>query len=250
MAEVFSAERIDPSLLNQRQLDVLREKLFQIHKTIFAGLDEKEFEHYVLKSPAVATRILLYRNKKNELIGYMGVHRFEKCVEKKPLVIFRAEVGLLPEYRQKDADLSFWLKEASLFKLLHPTKHVYFLYAPVSPSFYAMVARYTYEVYPRHDLSIPVPVLELMTNLAQQFGLALVTDERPLIRKVGWVTKATDQEKNFWQSSPNPHVRFYLKNNPGFTEGNGLLTLIPLTIPNTILSLFAQALRTIKKLIS
>lgn len=192
MAEVLSAERIDPSMLSQRELDELREKLFQIHKTIFTGLDEKDFEHYVLKSPATATRILLYRNKKEELIDYMGVHRFEKCVEEKPLVIFSAKVGLLPESRQKDADLSFWLKEASRFKLLHTTKHVYFLYAPVSPSFYAMVARYTYEVYPRHDQSIPTPVL--------------------------W----------FWQSSPNPHVRFYLKNNPGVTEGNGLLTLIPL----------------------
>lgn len=247
MAEVLSAERIDPSLLSQQQLNELREKLFEIHKTIFAGLSEKDFEHYVLKSPATATRILLYRNKKKDLIGYMGVHRFEKCVEEKPIVIFRAEVGLLPEYRQKDADLSFWLKEASRFKLLHPTKQVYFLYAPVSPSFYAMVARYTYEVYPRHDLTIPPQVLRLMTNLAQQFGLAQVADEHPLIRKVGWITKATDREKKFWQSSPNPHVRFYLKNNPGFTEGNGLLTLIPLTIPNAILSLFAQTLHTIKK---
>ena len=177
----------------------------------------------------------------------MGVHRFEKCVEEKPLIIFRAEVGLLPENRQKDADLSFWLKEASRFKLLHPTKQFYFLYAPVSPSFYAMVVRYTYEVCPRHDLSIPTRFLWLMTNLAQQFDLDQVTEENPLVRKVGWVTQATDPEKNFWQSSPNPHIRFYLKNNPGFTKGYGLLTLIPLTIPNTFLSIFAQAFRTIKK---
>jgi len=119
----------------------------------------------VLNSPATATRIFLYRNKQKELVGYFGVHRFEKYVEEQPLVVFRAEVGLLPEYRQRDADLSFWLMEATKFKLLHPGKHVYFLYAPVSPSFYAMVARYTYKMYPRHNLNIPSHILRLMTHL-------------------------------------------------------------------------------------
>lgn len=59
MIEVVSAERIDPSLLSQQQLDELKRKLFQIHQTIFAGIDENGFDHYVLKSPAIATRILL-----------------------------------------------------------------------------------------------------------------------------------------------------------------------------------------------
>lgn len=247
MAEVLSAERIDPSTLSKQQLEELRGKLFQIHRAIFTGLDEKGFDHYVLNSPATATSVFLYRNKEKELIGYFGVHRFETYVEERPLVVFRAEVGLLPEYRQKDANLFFWLKEAAKFKLLHPFKRVYFLYAPVSPSFYAMVARYTYKVYPRHDLSIPPRVLKLMTHLAQQFGLDQIEEGNPLIRKVGWITLATDQEKNFWQSCQNPHVRFYIKNNPGFSVGHGLLTLIPLTITNTLLSLFGQAIHSIRK---
>jgi hypothetical protein len=247
MAEVFSAERIDPSMLSKHQLEELSGKLYQIHKAIFTGIDKQDFDHYVLNSRATATRIFLYRNKKKELIGYLGVHRFETHVEERPVTVFRAEVGLLPKYRQKDADLSFWLKEAAKFKLLHPRKPVYFLYAPVSPSFYAMVARYTYKVYPRHDLSIQSHVLSLMTHLAQQFGLEQVEEGNPLIRNVGWITQATDQEKNFWQSSQNPHVRFYIKNNPGFTVGHGLLTLIPLTITNTLLSLFGQGFHAIKK---
>ncbi|MGZ5055410.1 MAG: hypothetical protein ACXWAT_10785 [Methylobacter sp.] len=235
MAEVLSAERIDPSMLSKQQREELSRTLYQIHRTVFTGLNEKDFNHYVLNSPAPVTRIFLYRNKQNELIGYLGVHRFEKQVEEQPLVVFRAEVGLLPEYRQKDADLSFWLMEAVKFKLLHPGKHVYFLYAPVSPSFYAMVARHTYKVYPRHDLNVPPDVLRLMTHLAQQFALQEADEKNPLIRKVGWITKATNQEKCFWQSSKNPHIRYYIDTNPKFNEGNGLLTLIPLTITNAVL---------------
>jgi hypothetical protein len=247
MAEVLSAERIDPSTLTKQQREELSDKLYQIHRAVFTGLDEKDFDHYVLNSPATATRIFLYRNKQKELIGYFGVHRFEKYVEERPLVVFRAEVGLLPEYRQRDADLSFWLMEAIKFKLLHPGKHVYFLYAPVSPSFYAMVARYTYKVYPRHNLNIPSHVLRLMTRLAQEFALKQADESNPLIRKVGWITKATNQEKDFWQSSRNPHIRFYVDTNPTFIEGNGLLTLIPVTITNAVLSIFSIAYYTIMK---
>lgn len=249
MAEVLSAERFDPSMLSKQQREDLSEKLYQIHKAIFTGLDEKDFDHYVINSPATATRILLYRNKQKELIGYFGVHRFEKYVGEQPLVVFRAEVGLLPGYRQRDASVCFWLTEAAKFKLLHPGKHVYFLAAPVNPSSYAMLARHMHTLYPRHNLSIPSCALRLMTHLAHEFGLEPVKEGNPLIRKVGWITLATDQEKKFWQSSNNPHIRFYIDTNPMFSEGNGLLTLIPVTITNAVLSIFSIAFHTlIKKL--
>src|SRR5512135_1724309 len=117
------------------------------------------------------TRILLYRNRQEELIGYFGVHRFELEVGGQPLVVFRGEVGLLPEYRQKDANLSFWWTEATRFKLLHPRKRVYFFFVPVSPSFYAMASRYTHEAYPGRSPDVPAEVLGLMTQFALHFGL-------------------------------------------------------------------------------
>jgi hypothetical protein len=86
-----------------------------------------------------------------------------------------------------------------------------------------------------------------MVHLAQQFGLKQAEERNPLIRKVGWITKTTDREKDYWQSSINPHIRFYIDTNPKFSEGNGLLTLIPVTITNAVLSLFGIAFYTLKK---
>ncbi|MDD1643819.1 MAG: hypothetical protein LUQ29_11220 [Methylococcaceae bacterium] len=247
MTEVFSAERIDPSKLSEQQREEPSKRLYQVHKAVFTGLNEKDFDHYLVNSSAQDTRILLYRNKQKDLIGYFGVHRFEKHMEEQPISVFRGEVGLLPGYRQRDACVCFWLTEAAKFKLLNPRQHVYFLAAPVNPSSYAMLARHTHKLYPRHDLSIPSRVLRLMMHLAHEFGLEQVKEGNPLTRKVGWITLATDQEKKFWQSSKNPYVRFYIDNNPGFSEGNGLLTLIPLTITNTLLSLLGVAFQAIKK---
>jgi hypothetical protein len=247
MTEIFSAERIDPSELEAHQREALSAKLYEIHQRVFAGLDKAAFDHYVVNSAAQKTRILLYRNRRMDLIGYFGVHRFEKDVDGQPVVVFRAEVGLLPEYRQRDANLTFCWSEATRYKLLHPGKHVYLFFVPVSPSSYAVAARYMHKVYPDRHTKIPADALRLMTQLALQFGLPAVEDENPLVRKVGWITLATRQEQDFWRSTRNPYVRFYVDANPKFSEGNGLLTLIPLTLGNTLLSLFGVGLHVLKK---
>jgi hypothetical protein len=42
-------------------------------------------------------------------------------------------------------------------------------------------------------------------------------------------------------------VRFYIDANPAFGEGNGLLTLIPVTLANALLSLFGVGFHAFKK---
>lgn len=247
MTNVFSADQIDPGEIGERERRGLGQALYRVHKAVFSGLDENQFCHYVVDSPAARTRIFLYRDQRAELVGYLGVHRFEKTLNGQAFVIFRAEAGLLPGYRQKDANLCYWLLEAARFKLLNPGKAVYFLYVPVSPSFYAMVARYCHQVYPRYNSAVPADTLALMTRFAREFGLEEIEAGTPLVRRVGWIVKATHQEEEFWQSSLNPHIRFYIDTNPHFAQGHGLLTLIPITLANVALSLPGIAFQTARK---
>jgi hypothetical protein len=241
MSKVVCAETICPSMLTDAARQKLSESLYDVHKHIFKGLDESGFDHYVVNSPANATKIFIYRNKpEKEIIGYFAVHRFEKFINDKLLVIFRAEAGLVPEYRQKNANISFWLlKEAIKFKIFHPSRAVYFLVSPINPSMYTVLVKYIYKIYPRYNSVIPSEVEKLMMRLADEFGLEMVDENSPLIRKVGWITQATDKEKTFWQSSTDLHVRFYIDSNPDFKKGNGLLTLIPLTFLNLFISFFS-----------
>lgn len=245
MTVVFPSERIDPDRLSEPEREALSKKLYEVHKRIFGGLDEKAFDRYVVHSLAKATTILLYRNRQKELVGYFGVHRFDKLLEKRQVVVFRSEVGLLPGYRQTHADLSLLFRQAIKFKFLHPRSRVYFLCAPVNPSSYAVVARYTRKVYPRYNRDIPSDILRFMKRLADEFGLRQADETNPLVRQVGWITRATDHEKEYWQSSGDPDVRFYIETNPKYQEGKGLLTLVPLTIMNGVLSLFDFGLRSL-----
>jgi hypothetical protein len=229
MTKVITGETICPSKLTPEARKNLSENLFKVHKRIFKGLNEKEFDHYVVNSPAKVTKIFIYKNKsKEEIVGYFAVHRFEKIINDKPLVIFRDEAGLLPEHRHKNADIYFWFKEAMKFKIFHPNKEIFYLVCPVNPSVYARFAKYIYKVYPRYNC---------MLQLADEFGLKRV--DHPFVRKVGWITQATEEEKVFWQSCNDPHIRFYIDLNPDFDKGNGVLTLMPLTFLNLFVSFFS-----------
>lgn len=238
MRDVITAETICPSKLTPEARQNLSENLYKVHKRIFEGLNEKDFDHYVVNSPAKVTKIFIYRDKiKKEIIGYFSVHRFEKVINDKPLIIFRAEAGLVPECRHKNADIYFWFKEAMKFKIFHPNKEVFYLVCPVNPSVYARFAKYIYKIYPKNNCITPPHIKNLMMQLADEFGLKKV--DHPLVRKVGWITQTTEEEKLFWKSCNNPHVRFYIDLNPDFNKGNGVLTLMPLTFLNLFVSFFS-----------
>ena len=240
MTKVITAETICPSELTPGERQNLSESLYKVHKCIFEGLNAKEFDHYVVNSPAEVTKIFIYRDKiKKEIIGYAAVHRFEKLIFDKPLVIFRTEAGLLPEHRHKNADIYFWFKEALKFKIVHPNKELYYLVCPVNPSVYARFAKYIYKVYPKHDCFTPPEIENLMMKLADEFGLKIADPDNPFVRKVGWITQSTEEEKLFWQNCNNPHIRFYVDLNPDFNKGNGVLILMPLTFLDLILSFFS-----------
>lgn len=238
-SKVINAEIIYPHELTHEERQKFSKSLYNVHNRIFKGLNEKEFDHYVVNSPANDTKIFIYRNKvEKNIIGYYAVHRFEKIIENKSLIIFRIETGLLPEYRHKNADVSFWWKEAIKFKILHPNKKVYFLVTPINPCMYAILAKYIYKVYPTYNSVFPSKVEKLMMLLADEFEIKKLDENNTLVRKIGWITQADDKEKAYWQSSKNPHFRFYNDSNPDFEKGNGLLTLIPLTFINLFISFF------------
>lgn len=246
----ISTERIEPGRLPAHERRELSERLYEVHSQIFGGVDWQEFDGYVVNSPAVHTTLWLYRNDEGDVVGYFAIHRFEKRVEGRHLVVYRSEIGFLPAYRHKQARQTLLLARATRFKLRHPWRRVYLLSCPVSPSAYAIAAKYTHKVYPRYDRATPADVLRLMTNLAEQFGLDQVYPSDPLVRRVGWKTKPTPAERQFWEASTNPHLRFYLARNPRFSEeGNGLLTLIPFSISNGVLLILGYELRRLRKAI-
>lgn len=228
---------VDPSRLSVGEKESFIDSLYQLHSKIFDGVERASFVSYVVDSPADWTRIRIYKNNADEWIGYCAVHRFSKLVFDRPYVIFRAEAGILREYRGRSLTLWFGFNEAIKYRIRHPFCALYYLGSFVHPSVLYMFSRYFSEYYPRADTPTPRQIKDLMLEFAKIFHIEPVGEQDVLVRQVGWITKESTEDRDFWQKHSHPIVKFFIKTNPEYVNGQGLLTLVPLTFRNILMSL-------------
>ncbi len=230
-------EVIDPSSLSLDEEKRFTDSIYQLHSRIFDGVERPEFISYVVDSPADWTRILIYKNKLNEWIGYCAVHRFNEIVSGRSCVVFRAEAGILREFRGRSQTLWFGFFETIKYRIKHPFCSLYYLGCFVHPSVFYMFSRYFCEYYPRANTPIPKRIKALMLELANTFHIEPIGGQDSLVRQVGWITRESAEDRDFWQDHTHPIVKFYIETNPGYVNGNGLLTLVPLGFGNIFMSL-------------
>ncbi len=227
----LSTQTIDLSKVSCAFVSRFAGDLFAVHDRIFAGLDEESFTHYVFRSGATQTKIRVYRNSENMLVGYAAVHHYRKEVSGQPVTVFRAEAGFLPEYRAHGRTFYFYTFELLKYRLLHPTQRIFYLGMLVHPSSYLVFARYFHEIYPKHGQEIPEDMRRLMQDMADDFGIPRVEPGDPMIRRVGWTTR---QAKQYWINTDDPDVVYFRKRNPGYQKGHGLLIIVPISFANLL----------------
>ncbi len=234
---ISGSEVINPETLSAAEKAAFADSLYALHSRIFDGVEKKRFVSYVIDSPAQWNRIRIYKNVKNDWVGYCAVHRFHVPVFNRPCVIVRAEAGILRKYRGRSLTLWFGFAKAIQYRLRHPFSELYYLGTFVHPSVFYMFSRYFCEYYPRVDTPLPLQIKDLMLELAKIFQIKAVRGNNFLSREVGWITKESEADSLFWQKHTHPAVKFYLAANPTYAQGSGLLVLVPLTLSNISRSL-------------
>ena len=226
-----------PKQLSPKQATQLTDQLYDVHCQIFSGVSKKEFIQYVLFPEALYTRIYLYENQDSTIVGYLAIHCFERLVEGKKTLIMRGENGVLPAYRCHWTNTITMMKEGLRLKTRYPFRSCYYLGCFVYPVIYSIFARYMHEFYPNPNYATPPAIEQQMLAIADSFHLPQVDEANALVRQVGWVTKDTAACVNRLQRSKRLSIQFYLHQNPNYVDGNGLLTLSPVSYKNVLLSI-------------
>ncbi|AKJ04840.1 hypothetical protein ATI61_10190 [Archangium gephyra] len=232
MPRIASSEVIVPKSLTPEERGRLTDSLYEVHRQIFEGVERESFAKYVVESKAEHTWINLHKNEEGEVVGYFALHIFDKEFGGVPTSVFRAEAGSLRAYRGTNASTRFGLKMILNYVLKNPGRRVFYLGSLVHPSSYSLLASYFKEVWPRHQTVVPPELLAFMDELATEFGLERVDPANPLVRHVGWRTRETEMEREYWLHCDKPASRFFVETNPGYVEGHGLVTVVPLTAAN------------------
>ncbi|EPX58624.1 hypothetical protein D187_003822 [Cystobacter fuscus DSM 2262] len=235
MSRITSTDVIRPHTLSAEERRQLTDDLYAVHQEIFDGVDREAFARYVVESKAEHTWILVHKNEAGAIVGYFAMHLFEKQLGGESLAVFRAEAGSLRAYRGGNVNARFILARLGRYMLEHPGRRVFYLGSLVHPSSYSLLTKYFGEVWPRREQETPPEFLSLMSSLASEFGQEMVDSTRPLIRRVGWRTRESEMEREYWKHCDKPAARYFLEANPGYGQGHGLVTVVPIT-PSNLLS--------------
>ena len=231
MPKIVRDEVIDPKTLSEPALDALIDRLYGVHNEIFDGVSVEEFAQYVVRSKAERTLIQVSYGPGDELAGYIAMHSFRRGFRGEPCTVLRAEAGLRRAYRGDGGPGAFFASQVVKARL-EATGALYYLGCLVHPSSYMALARGAQVIWPAPGETVPDDVYEFMLSLGDEFHLPRVDPDRPLLREVGWITRDTEVERQYWLNCQITAPRFYVEQNPGFVRGHGLLTLIPLDLQN------------------
>lgn len=220
----------------------LSRQLYKVHQRIFAGVSFEEFRRHVVDAPAEATVIQLYLAGDGQIIGYCAYHRFRRRVQERDAIVLRAEAGLLPEYRGRGAAYGFGMIRAAAEKIRHPFTPIYFLGTLVHASSYHLFCKYFSQVFPHPVHETPARIQEIARALIDSFPDPPVNDSDPLVRDVGWVTIETPQERALNRRGDRGDVQFFKARNPGYTKGDGLVVVVPITVGNLVTAFVSRLL--------
>jgi CRP-like cAMP-binding protein len=247
MSNIASTEVVTPKSLSPEAREQLIDALYAVHDQIFDGVERESFAKYVVLSKAEHTWIQLHKNAAGEIVGYFAFHIFERQLGGVPTAVFRAEAGMLQAYRGANANARFGLSVALRYMLKHPGRRTFYLGSLVHPSSYSLFAKYCGEVWPRREQQTPPELLGFMDELATEFGLERVDPANPLVRHVGWKTRETEAEREYWQHCDKESARFFLEANPGYGEGHGLVTVVPVSAAILLRMLGVMSERKLRK---
>lgn len=229
--------------LTESQRDDFIKKLYQIHNDIFSGVDLQTFRSYIFNHKAVSQKIMLLHDD-SIIVGYCAIHFF-KVITNTRYHVIRAEAGILPEYRGNSPLGRFMFIEIFKHALRHAFSNVYYLGTLVHPSSYHNFHKFCDVVYPSFKQETPQVIFQKIQELVQYFGITLKGPIEEMTCEVGWITRESAEDQLRWQQRKEDDIRHYLKMNPSYQEGIGLITLVPCTFTN-LLSIFINQLKAAK----
>lgn len=233
---IESTQLVNTKDFSEKELNIFSDKLYEITQHIFGGGNKEEFEEMISKCTSKESKFLIYKNKEGKWVGYFGLHRFSKTIDGKNVTVFRSQAGLLPEYRRKNASMSFAVKEVLKYKFKNWSDDIYCFVAIINPSMYHITCKYTSDIFPCPSKEVPEHIKHIVDQCSIHFDFPQKDGDSFWARTVGWFPIHTEEETTFWKNSNDINIRFYQDLNPDFLKGKGLLTLVPLDTKNLLLA--------------
>ncbi len=146
--------------------------------------------------------------------------------------IWTSHVLLRPEVRGRNLIQKMGLRMFLAERLRHPLRPIYWFFDTFSYKSYLLLPRNFREYWPRPDRPTPARDLALMDRLATRIYGADWRPSQGIVGRSGLKRlRATTAPLDAGRAN-SPDLEFFARANPGHAEGDMLVCLCPLTLPN------------------
>ncbi len=217
-----------PKKMDIAAREALSNRLFAIHARIFEGVEQDQFNRYVIEPATRVTKIYVFQNASRQDVGYLTFQKFEARVEGRLRFVYRTEVGMLPAYRGNNTTVKILPWQITKAYIASGFRKSYFLATPIHPNPYCVIYKHGLSVYPHPERSTPPALLSLMDKLSEALQITTAGVHSRFEKKVGWIVRENLVKRKETTSRSDVASRFYLRQNPEYFKGNGMMVLVPI----------------------
>jgi CRP-like cAMP-binding protein len=229
MPRIASSKVVLPKIMNEADRSRLADELADLYAEVYDGATRDDVLRTIFETKSEFTTVLVHRSDEGTVVGYFAIHFHERLFRGVQTVVIRSSVATRRAYRGNNSNITWAMGVLLNYWLAHPGRPIYGMGAMAHPSSYLHVVRYVDEFWPRPNEPVPPDILAFMHELGDEFQMRMIDPDRPLVRYARLITKETEVERNYWLHCDKPAARFFVSANPTYGQGNGLLTLFPIS---------------------
>jgi hypothetical protein len=229
------SDLIAASRLGAHARRALLERTYALESRIFRNVES--FEDYARRALAASELwVWALEDPGGQLVGYNVITYDEYDHRGTPIGVYRANVGLLPDFRGHNRTVATGLRLAIPRLLRHPGRRLYFHSYLQHPSIYVMMEKYSEIMWPTPRTDPPsADALELIGFLESQGSAPPRWDPAsPWVVRLPTSVIEGDEEIDAWLRSSRPSARYFFDKNPHYRDGGALTILVPLTMANLL----------------
>ncbi len=222
-------------IYNLSTADANTNRLFEIFKqTLKPDMSYREFLAYY-QSIKLDYIDVSFVELKGVTIAFCAAAFYKATIAGKSAIIGRAATGVLPSYRGNMLPKWKLYFKFIRYKLFHPGSYVILSAYVANPIIYAMICKYTGWAYPKENQQIPDSIVEIKNNLLHSQGLKKKEGPAFVIKIHFNVHMGVEMVTRIY-ASKDKHLLFFLSINPLFQQQFGVVTIIPVTMKNCVVS--------------
>jgi hypothetical protein len=190
--------------------------------------------------------IALFRMN-NALLGMVSIDTFPAAFRGRTVtVISTADVLLRENWRGRNLLQKLGWRTFLAARLRNPLRPIYWFFDTFSYKSYLLLPRNFRSFWPRYDQPTPEAQASLMDELARQIHGPAWRPARGIVVRSGQKRMRETAAPLILAHDSDPHLEYFARANPGHAEGDRLVCLCPLNLPNW-LSLARNALRRLRQ---